>query len=130
MIILPALAVAFAAVCVWLGVRVYNRRERWAKWTLAVVTIGLPAVYLASFGPACWLTAQPLENNLQCDGWNTPPRFMLIYWPFGITLNKTDSPMKTAIKWWATFGIGQSDAAVVPFGTGPYEWGVARRMRD
>jgi hypothetical protein len=31
-ILLPALAIAFAAVCVWLGVRFYNRRERWAKW--------------------------------------------------------------------------------------------------
>jgi hypothetical protein len=35
------LAVAFAASCVWLGVRDYNRRERWATWTLAG-TIGLP----------------------------------------------------------------------------------------
>jgi hypothetical protein len=32
-IVLPALAIAFAAFCVWLAVRVYNRRERWAKWT-------------------------------------------------------------------------------------------------
>ena len=36
-IFLPTLAVAFAAFCVWLVVRIVNRRERWAKWTLAVV---------------------------------------------------------------------------------------------
>ena len=32
---LSTLAVAFAALCVWLTVRIVNRRERWAKWTLA-----------------------------------------------------------------------------------------------
>lgn len=43
---LATLAVAFAALCVWLIVRVVNRQGRWAKWTLAAV-IGLPAL----FGP-------------------------------------------------------------------------------
>jgi hypothetical protein len=33
--LLPILAIAFAAVCVWLTVRIVNRRERWAKWALA-----------------------------------------------------------------------------------------------
>lgn len=47
-IILPALAVAFAALCVWLGVRIFNRRERWAKWTaVAVIMLGYPL----SIGP-------------------------------------------------------------------------------
>ena len=36
-IILPALAATFAALCVRLTVRVVNRRERWAKWTLGAV---------------------------------------------------------------------------------------------
>ncbi|MBI3862942.1 MAG: hypothetical protein HY290_13710 [Planctomycetia bacterium] len=52
--LLPALAVAFAAFCVWLTVRIVNRKERWAKWTLAAV-VGLPVLYVASFGPACWM---------------------------------------------------------------------------
>ena len=34
-ILLPAQGTAFAAFCVWLTVRIVNRRERWAKWTLA-----------------------------------------------------------------------------------------------
>jgi hypothetical protein len=49
-ILLPALAAAFAAFCVWLGVRIFNRRERWAKWTLVNV-VGLPVLYVASLGP-------------------------------------------------------------------------------
>ena len=44
---------AFAALCVWLTVRIVNRRERWAKRTLAVM-VALPVLYVASYGPACW----------------------------------------------------------------------------
>src|SRR5665213_6235 len=55
-ILLSALAVAFAAFCVWLMVRIINRRERWAKWTLAAA-VGLPTLYVAGFGPACWATS-------------------------------------------------------------------------
>ncbi|MBI3861955.1 MAG: hypothetical protein HY290_08660 [Planctomycetia bacterium] len=54
MILLPTLAVSFAAVCIWLTVRIVNRRERWAKWT-AVTVVGLPVLYVASFGPVYWL---------------------------------------------------------------------------
>ena len=52
--LLPAVAVTFAAFCVWLMVRIVNRRERWAKWTLAGV-VGLTIVYVLGVGPACWL---------------------------------------------------------------------------
>jgi hypothetical protein len=55
-IIIPALAAAFAAVVVWLVVRFVNRRERWAKWVL--VAIAVPIIYVASFGPACWISSR------------------------------------------------------------------------
>ena len=55
-------AVAFAAICVWLTVRVVNRRERWAKRTLATV-VGLPLLYVASFGPMCrYVSHYPTET--------------------------------------------------------------------
>jgi hypothetical protein len=47
-ILLPALGVAMAAFCVWLGVRIVNRRERWAKWTAVafiLVVAAIPASY-------------------------------------------------------------------------------------
>ncbi len=47
--------VAFAAFCVWLGVRIVNRRERWAK-NLAAITISL--AYPLSIGPAYWLMSR------------------------------------------------------------------------
>ncbi len=34
-------AVAFAAFCVWLAVRLVNRRERWTKWTAVAWTAGV-----------------------------------------------------------------------------------------
>jgi hypothetical protein len=55
--------ISFAALCVWLGVRIFNRRERWSKRAL-VITVLLPALYVASFGPACWL----------CQRWLLPQR--------------------------------------------------------
>jgi len=48
-IVLPVLGVAFAAFCVWLGVRIVNRRERWAKWTLVAALL---LAYPLSLGPA------------------------------------------------------------------------------
>lgn len=75
---MPGMAIAlavtgasFAAVCVWLAVRVVNRRERWAKWTLAGV-VGLPVLYVASFGPACWIPASSLVAPQQHLGHSDP----------------------------------------------------------
>jgi prepilin signal peptidase PulO-like enzyme (type II secretory pathway) len=50
--VLSIFGVIFAAFCVWLAVRIINRREHWAKRSLATA-IGLPVLYVASFGPAC-----------------------------------------------------------------------------
>jgi len=50
--------IVVAAFCVWLAVRIFNRRERWAKWTLAGLVLGLPLLYVLSFGPACWLVLE------------------------------------------------------------------------
>jgi hypothetical protein len=70
-IVLPALAVAFPGICIWLVVRAYNRREVWAKWTLAGL-VGLPVLYIASFGPACWFC-----SYLDAD----PPALAMVYRP-------------------------------------------------
>jgi hypothetical protein len=61
-ILLPALAIAFAAFCVWLTVRIVNRRERWAKWMALAAAIGIPALYVASFGPVCWISSHALDR--------------------------------------------------------------------
>lgn len=47
------LGFTFVCFCIWLTVRIVNRRERWAKVTVAAI-IATPLLYVASFGPACW----------------------------------------------------------------------------
>jgi hypothetical protein len=64
--LLPALAVAFAAFCVWLGVRVYNRRERWAKWTLAAIC-GCVFGYPLSAGPILLINVHFLGESQVID---------------------------------------------------------------
>ncbi|HEY3967384.1 MAG TPA: hypothetical protein VGM05_22680 [Planctomycetaceae bacterium] len=49
-ILLPTLAAAFTAFCVWLAVRIVNRRERWTK-RLAWGLIAMSAIYALSSGP-------------------------------------------------------------------------------
>ena len=57
-ILLPTLAVAFAAFCVWLTLRAFNRRERWAKRLVIGLILGSPLLYLMSLGPACWISSR------------------------------------------------------------------------
>ena len=74
------LAVAFAAVCVWLTVRVVNRRERWAKWMLATA-VGIPVLYIATFGPLCWLV-----STYESPG---PDYFRQFYRPIGACMHES-----------------------------------------
>ena len=55
-VLLPELAVAFAAIC-WLAVRVANNAKRSSKWTLTVVAV--PLLYVAAFPFAMTLIDQP-----------------------------------------------------------------------
>jgi hypothetical protein len=76
--LLSTLAVAFAAFCVWLTVRIVNRRERWAKRTavsLVVVLVGYPL----SFGPAMWTMGWLLKAGQINEGGQVP--FLLFYYP-------------------------------------------------
>ena len=54
--------VAVAAFCLWLTVRIVNRRERWAKWMAVIVAL---VGYPLSFGPVCWLAGRNLID-LHC----------------------------------------------------------------
>jgi hypothetical protein len=103
-ILLPALAVAFAAFCVWLGVRIVNRRERWAKWTL-LMSVGLPVLYFLSFGPACWWFSEPI--SFQGVRGKHVSRF---YLPIGWIENRVPRRLSTPIRWYATTGLKADDS--------------------
>ena len=98
-ILLLTVAVAFAAFCVWLTVRIVNRRERWAKWTLAAV-VGVPVLYVASFGPAA---------KLASDRYETRNLFMQAYSPILDVATEpfTDTRAKRMLRGWAECCGGQ-----------------------
>ena len=56
-VILLVSSTAVTAFCIWLVLRICNRREKWAKrlaiWAAAVVLAGYPL----SVGPACWISS-------------------------------------------------------------------------
>ena len=103
-ILISTLAITFTAFCVWLMVRIVNRRERWAKWT--AVAVGVPALYIASFGPACWATRCP-PNNYQ----RIAPG---VYWPIGDFYSSGKRPLVNAVISWYARLYGDEGLLVVP----------------
>ena len=94
-LILPALAVTFAAFCVWLTVRIVNRREPWAKRTIAFVSIAIVGLYFLSHPWACAFIARgrlvgsPVYHAVQLFyvpcGWAygaLPESIQSRYWPY------------------------------------------------
>jgi hypothetical protein len=96
-VLLPLLAVAFAALCVWLTVRIINRKERWAKWTLVGTVVGVPILYVASFGPACWWFTIPSGEAGNFPGTNDPlppVRARQLYWAIGWMAIRAPRPIE------------------------------------
>lgn len=102
-VIFPGLVVAFAAFALWLGVRIFNRRERWAKRTAIAVLVGSPLLYVLSFGPAVWLSGRGFFFGTSMDG-----RRMFIdsfYTPILWTAADAPSWVRNAVQWWGSLGV-------------------------
>jgi len=82
--VFAVLGVIFAALAVWLAVRIINRRERWAKRT-AVTLIVLLALYGLSIGPAYWACTD--SRGRVRDDW-TGSAFLNIYAPIIVAYQK------------------------------------------
>ena len=103
-ILLPA--VAFAASCVWLTMRIVNRRARWAKWTLAAA-VSLPVIYVASFGPWCWIRSRTVRR------FETP----VIYGPIAHSIATYDpSVFSDCVASYASLGIRDYTSLMLPDG--------------
>ncbi|HEY3965283.1 MAG TPA: hypothetical protein VGM05_12080 [Planctomycetaceae bacterium] len=112
-IFLPALAVAFAAFCVWLTVRIVNRRERWAKWTLAATIFSIPVLYVVSFGPACWWIAKTVPEFPGGPLVGTNAAYLSkAYWPIGWVADRYPNlrPMLAAY----SRALGKRTAVLLP----------------
>jgi hypothetical protein len=92
-VLLPALAFAGAAFCVWLTVRIINRRERWAKWTLAVA-VALPLLYVLSIGPAAGAL-----NRVGEPRW-AAMIYMRIYGPINWAYRNGPQSARDALEWY------------------------------
>jgi len=90
-IALTIFGIVFAAFYVWVAVRFVRRRERWALWTL-VALVCLPVLYVASFGPVCWIVSR-LDANWALE----------VYRPLGWVM-------------WHGEGIGSAMARYVEYG--------------
>lgn len=96
--------IAFAAFCIWLGVRVYNRRERWAKRTAVGIIIASPLFYVASFGPACWIASR-----------STRPEISIIYLPIGSLFGDAFvNPIEIALIDYARAGMPVGSTIQIP----------------
>src|SRR5262245_47986468 len=106
--ILSLTGVVLAAFFIWLTLRIVNR-ERWAKRMALVLVAGLPTLYVASFGPACWLTSQ--RDGLRRS---QTPRAMIIYYPLGALAAERDTVCSQSLRWWMTLTVPRLHMAVVP----------------
>jgi hypothetical protein len=87
------LGVALAAFCVWLGVRIFNRREKWAK-RMAVGLVALLVAYPLSIGPVGWI-----NSRLQWPGLNDA--YGVIYIPLIIVYFNCPQPLQDSMDWYA-----------------------------
>jgi hypothetical protein len=97
-IALAVFGVAFAAFCVWLTVRIVNRRERWARRTGIVMSL-VVALYPPSIGPSWWLIHQTW-----CPEW-LQNAFSRIYFPIILLFDNAPLTIRNAMEsyaalWW------------------------------
>jgi hypothetical protein len=96
-IILPTLAVGFAAFCVWLTVRIVNRRERWAKLTgVALVVL---VAYPLSIGPV-----PALHYHLRLSK-SLLPAIDAFYWPLIWLEYNGPEQVRDLISWYVRLWI-------------------------
>jgi hypothetical protein len=79
-VVLAIFGVAFAAFCVWLTVRIVDRRERWAKHTAVCLAV-LIVIYLGSCGPALYLCSVAVISNDEFERGYGPMLFMAVKHP-------------------------------------------------
>ena len=88
-----------------------RKRSVW-PWIVALL-IGLPVLYVASFGPACWWISR---LNRQSGGGQTQRWIGLIYSPCGQLTCYGPVIARKPLWWYASLGIPDNTIASVPVG--------------
>jgi len=98
------LGVGFAALWVWLGMRIINRRERWGKRAALRIGVGL-VLYAVSLGPACAL----------CDKLGNPDWFRdplgFVFFPLALAAQFgprwVNDAISAYVQWWIHLSVAR-----------------------
>jgi hypothetical protein len=112
-VVLPALATAFAALCVWLAVRTVNRGYKPGKRFGLAIRLAVLVAYPLTFGPACW-TCLRTGNGSEALHFFYRPIILVGSLP----QEKRDHPGFPAkvILWYANLGV--PDGVIIFMGDG------------
>lgn len=86
-----------------------------------VVAVLAPVLYVGSFGPACWLEAQPLRDGGVDYGYHPS----VVYFPLGALAFRNDLFMARWMRQWLMAGVPKDYAVLVPIGPrkiGGFSW--------
>ena len=119
--VVSALLAAYAALAVWLAVRIINRRERWAKWALAAAG-SLPMLYVVSFGPACWLDSR---RKPEAKAVTVSKSLNTFYYPIINMVQRLDNDVSDKILFYAElFAADERQAQIAVLGSPGERTGV------
>jgi len=95
-------------LCRVIVMSIRRKKSNWAmRVTAGAVIIGLLVLYVASFGPACWVA-----TNLDSDSGRR--LVAKIYHPIFLAVWKGPVPVSQALYWYANAGIPDSRVVLVP----------------
>src|SRR5262245_62007332 len=77
-----------------------QRKSLW-PWIVALL-IGLPVLYLASFGPVCWWFSEVSAANFSRIHAEQASRAPHVYWPVGWIAIHGPPHVRRAVGWYAT----------------------------
>jgi hypothetical protein len=97
--LLLALSAGFIAFCVWLTVRIVNRKERWAKRTALALGIAT-FLYPLSIGPAVLVL-----DRAGYPKWVMEP-YRQIYAPIHWLVVNGPQPIRDALEWYGDLWSG------------------------
>ena len=76
-----------------------NEERKKLAWPRIVAgLIGLPLLYVASFGPACWWLSPEMASSGPWKFGQAP----WVFWPIGWAVEHGPDPVRHSIAWYAT----------------------------
>lgn len=90
-------------------------RPLWPLLTAAL--IGLPVLYVASFGPACWVSSRTLDRGNRIGA----QAFNMIYQPLLSLAWSGPSIVRDPIVWYMR--LWSSDGWAIGYASGRVQWG-------